>query len=141
MRKKIIIFGILSIIYIIGFPLFKQHVLDAKYNITVQITGNKNEASQGTEIWIDTIKKDGEAIDFSKLILSGNWENTGRLFNPGKEATEWSFVVRSKDMTEITFITHPYSGMVTITDGNGNVKEIDLYSPEQGEYKYLIDIN
>lgn len=139
MKKKIIIFGILSVMYILGFPLLKHHVLDAKYKITIQTTNEKNKSSKGTEVWINSIKKDEELVDLTTVILEDSWENRGRLYNPGNVEGEWSFVIKSKDKTTITFITHPYSGSVIITDGYGNSTELDLYSEEQGELEFVVE--
>lgn len=139
MKKKIIIFGILSVIYILGFPLLKHHVIDAKYKITIQTTNEKNKSSKGTEVWINSIKKDEKLVDLTTVILEDNWENRGRLYNPGNVEGEWSFVIKSKDKTTITFITHPYSGIVSITDGRGNSTELDLYSEEQNELEFVIE--
>ena len=80
MRKKAIILAIVSIIYIIGFPLLKNKVLDARYTIVLEVTGEANGQSKGTEIWIDSIYRDGAAVDFTKLALDRGWENRGRLF-------------------------------------------------------------
>ncbi len=139
MRKKAFILAIISIIYIIGFPVLKNKVLDAKYTIILEVTGEANELSRGTEIWIDSIYRDGEAVDLTKLPLNAGWENRGRLFNPGTEAAEWSIVIRSKEDTRIDFVTHPYSGMVRVIDYKGNAVELDLYSEEEGTKSFTLD--
>lgn len=140
MRKKIIIFGILSIIYIVGFPFIKEHVLDAPYLLTIEVVGEKDENSGGTEIWLDSISKDGESMNLNTLPLGDNWENRGRIYNPGNERSCWKICIRSKKETVITFLTHPYSGIVKITDPEGNVEVINLYSSEEGkcEYTYMV---
>ena len=141
MRKKVIIVAILSIIYIIGFPVFKEYVLDAPYSFVIETTGEKNESSGGTEIWIDGIKKDGENVNLNTLKLGENWENRGRIFNSGEKSSSWKLCVRSKKATVITFVTHPYSGIVKITDSKGNTKAIDLYSPREEIYSYTVNEN
>lgn len=140
MRKKVIIIAILSIIYIIGYPIFKEHVLDAPYMLVIDVTGEKNEASGGTEVWIDSILRDGKGIDINTLSLGEGWENRGRLFHTGEESVSWKFCVRSKEETVIIFVTHPYSGIVKITDSEGNTEEIDLYSPVESTYIYKVAI-
>ncbi len=139
MRKKAIILAIVSIIYIIGFPLLKNKVLDARYTIVLEVTGEANGQSKGTEIWIDSIYRDGAAVDFTKLALDRGWENRGRLFNAGTEAEKWSIVIRSKKDTRIDFVTHPYSGVVRVIDYRGNVTELDLYSEEEGTKSFILN--
>ena len=139
MRKKIIIFGILSIIYIVGFPFIKEYMLDAPYLFTV-VVGEKDEKSSGTEIWLDNISKDGESLDLNTLPLGDNWENRGRIYNPGSEKSRWKICIRSRKETVITFLTHPYSGVVKITDPKGNIEIINLYSPEEGKYEYVYTV-
>lgn len=139
MRKKAIILAIVSIIYIIGFPLLKNKVLDARYTIVLEVTGEANGQSKGTEIWIDSIYRDGTAVDFTKLALDRGWENRGRLFNAGTEAEKWSIVIRSKKDTRIDFVTHPYSGVVRVIDFRGNVTELDLYSEEEGTKSFILN--
>ena len=139
MRKKAIILAIISIVYIIGFPLLKNKVLDARYTIVLEVTGEANALSKGTEIWIDSIYRDGAVVDITKLALDAGWENRVRLFNPGTEAGKWFIVIRSKKNTRIDFVTHPYSGIVRITDYEGNVSEFDLYSEEEDTKSLILN--
>lgn len=140
MRKKIKFFILLSLIYIIGFPFLKEYVLDAPYMFVIEITGEKNEASGGTEIWIDSVLRDGVELEMNGLHLGEGWENRGRLFHRGDKSTDWKLCIRSREQTVITFVTHPYSGIVKIKGPKGNTATVDLYSPEEGRYRYTIDI-
>lgn len=139
MRKKAIILAVISIIYILGFPLLKNKVLDARYTIIIEIAGESNPLSKGTEIWIDSIWQDHEETDLSSFALGADWENRGRLFNPGIESSEWRIVIRSKENTRIDFVTHPFSGVVRIIDYRGNVTELDLYSGEEGRKSFILN--
>ena len=116
MRKKILIILLVSVIYILFCPILKNEVLDARYVISIEVLAGVSGQSQGSEVWIDAIRKDGELINLAELPLDGNWENRGRLFHSGEESELWEIEVRSKNTTTITFITHPYSGRVRITD-------------------------
>ena len=136
MRKKITIFGILSIIYIIVFPFVKEYVMDAPYKLVIEIEGEKNENSKGTEIWINSISRDGEFLDLNNVFLGEGWEIRERIFNTGEKCTSWKIYIRSKQETVITFVKHPYSGIVKITDPEGKTEIIDLYSPEEVIYEY-----
>lgn len=139
MRKKAFILAIISIVYIVGYPLLKNKVLDAKYMIEISITGESCELSKGTEIWIDSIWMDGAEVDLSGLTLGEYWENRGRLFNPGTKPAEWTVLIRSKESTRIDFVTHPFSGKIRITDYQGNVTEMDLYSAEEGKKSFQLN--
>lgn len=139
MRKKILIILVVSVIYILFFPIFKNEVLDARYVISIEVLAGASGQSRGSEVWIDAIRKDGEIINLAEVPLDGNWENRGRLFHAGEENELWEIVVRSKNTTTITFITHPYSGRVRITDYKGRVQELDLYSEKEGTVEYRLE--
>lgn len=133
MEKKIKIFLLLSIVYIVIFPLFKNYVLDRDYYVRLIAEGTKNEKSLGTEVWIDGIYVDGEMYDFSQLELpQQGWELLGRVFNPGTEQDVLDVKIKYKETLEIVFVTHPYSGKVSVVN-KADKKEFDLYSSEEGK--------
>ena len=134
MKKKLLIFLVISIAYILIFPYVKTNIIDKKYIFEIAATGEKNNKSNGTEVWIDSIEADGKEMNMSNLSLTTSWENRGRLYNPGTAGT-LKVIIRGKN-SQINFIQHPYSGIVKVKDPNGNVKKIDLYSDEQKSYSY-----
>ncbi len=134
MKKKLLIFLVISIAYILIFPYVKTNIIDKKYIFEIEATGEKNKKSNGTEVWIDSIEADGKEMNMSNLSLTTSWENRGRLYNPGTAGT-LKVIIRGKNI-QINFIQHPYSGIVKVKDPNGNVKKIDLYSDEQKSYSY-----
>ena len=139
MKNKIIVFFILSFIYILLFPTFKERVLEKDYFIEFRTNGEKCDASLGTEIWIDAIVVDGALYDLATIDLGeSNWEHVGRIFNSGEEAAVLNIKVPYKKTLEIIFVTHPYSGIIEVTNQK-QTKEINLYSSDQGTVSCIFE--
>lgn len=140
MRRKVIIIAILSIIYIIIFPVIREFFIEAPYTFTIEAMGQKNEDSGGTEVWIDGVYRDGERLGIEEIRLSDGWENVGRIYSSGEDNSSLKICIKSKEETVIVFVTHPYSGLVKITNPEGDTEIIDLYSSTDGIYSYVYKI-
>ncbi len=132
MKKKILIFGVVSAIYIIFFPFLYHKVFYKQYIIEIIPTCEKNKESLGNEVWINRIIIDGEESDLSQYILADGWENRGRLFSTGITESNLILEIHAKETIVIEFVSHPYSGIVKLQDYNGNVDTVDLYSDTEG---------
>ncbi len=139
LKRKIFYCILLSILFIIVFPIIKNKVLDKKYTVYIETTGDKNDLSKGTEIWIDSISKDGVLVANESIALQNGWEFNGRIFSPGNKKYKLKLNIRYRKNAKIKFIKHEYSGIVNIIDGNGNKLTVDLYSSKQEIYEY--DLN
>ncbi len=135
MKKKFIIFFIISFIYIIFFPILKEKVLDKDYYFTLETQCLKNDKSFGTEVWLDHIEVDGKEYDMSKIVRPEGWEYNGRLYSTGEVPASLTTVIKYKHSIKFVFIKHPYSGIVIFT-GFGQKCSIDLYSDEQETFSY-----
>ena len=135
MKKKFIIFFIISFIYIVFFPILKEKVLDKDYYFTLETEGLKNDKSLGTEIWLDHIEVDGKEYDMSKIVRPEGFEYNGRLYCTGEVPASLTTVIKYKHSIKFVFIKHPYSGIVIFT-GFGQKCSIDLYSDEQETFSY-----
>lgn len=139
MKKKITIFFVLSVIYIIFFPMLKNNVLDKDYYVQFTVDGSRNGASNGTEIWITNIYADGKPYDMSKIYVGdSDWTYDGRLFNAGTDSSVLETKIKYKDTLEIEFIAHPYSGVVQVTNMS-ETKTVDLYSSEEGKISCIFE--
>ncbi len=130
MRKKIIVVAVLSAAYVIFFPLFREWVINQRYGFEFIVSGEKNEASLGTEIWVDSVLADGEVCDLSRFAQGDGWEQRGRVFHPGAKAGRHTVIFPYKESLEIVFIKHPYSGVIRVKH-KGVTRTIDLYSEEE----------
>lgn len=132
MKKKIVILGIVSVIYIIFFPFIYNNMIHKQYVIEISPACDKNEKSFGNEVWINRIIIDGRNSELSQYILDDGWENRGRLFSAGNTKNILILKIHAKEKITIEFISHPYSGIVKVRDYNGNENIIDLYSDIEG---------
>lgn len=138
MKKKILVFFLISIIYIIFFPLFLNNVIYHQMEVEITSGYGKNEKAEGTEVWIDQIIIDGEPISLDTIPLNGDWTYTGRIFSGGKEKSMLKIFIRYKKSISINFIKHPYSGMVRVrTTHKDNV--LDLYDENQSIQEYVCE--
>lgn len=128
MKKKILILGILSIIYILFFPFFFNNVIYKRYTIQISSIGEKDIVSKGTEIWINRILVDGKETDLSKYLLDDGWEYNGRIFSAGNTESTFTLKLHAKEKIEIEFVTHPYSGIIQIQNYDKSIDTINLYS-------------
>lgn len=132
MKKKIIVFFVISILYILFFPEFKEKVLDRDYYVTFAVDGEKNEASAGTVVRVNVILADGQTYDLSKIIRPKEWGGESELVNAGNVAAGLVTKIKYKNSLEIIFATGPDCGRVSVTNRK-ETKVLDLYGPEVGE--------
>lgn len=130
MRKKIIVFAVLSAVYIIFFPMLREWIVNERYGFEFIVSGEKNEESLGTEIWLDAVLADGEMCDLSRFALGDGWEQQGRIFNPGMEPGRHTVVFPYGERVEFVFIKHPYSGVIQVKH-KGETRKIDLFSEKE----------
>ncbi|MFA9463371.1 MAG: hypothetical protein ACERKN_03655 [Velocimicrobium sp.] len=139
MNKKLVVFMILSILFIVVFPNYKNKVLDKKYKIQITVEESKNARTLGSEVWIDGFNADGKMLDNAKIPLDAGWECNGRIFSEGDSTYSLNTVIKYKKTCSIIFVKHPYSGAVLIKTGNGKEDVIDLYSPTEEIFEYVVE--
>lgn len=130
--KKIALDLLLSLCFtVILFPSM-QITFYRDNNISVIATGHKNLNAQGSEVWISKISIDGEVIDLSLFELPTNWFFIdGNIVSyPDQEENIINFKLPKAETVEITFINHPWSGMVRVESSNKIIGEYDLYASE-----------
>ena len=100
-----------------------------RHTLVVAALGTKNDASQGSEVWIKGLLADGSSLAWDRFNLSGKWErkNDRLLSHQDQPATlQWTGSVR--ESLRINFIQHPWSGQVQVF-WDGSARPIDLYAP------------
>lgn len=127
---KIIIFFIILLCTFEYLSLFKYQNID----ILITATTEKNTLSNSNEIWITEIKVDDKKLDLNSIELPSDWnydENSHRIFIVPNEKSNLNLTFTPSKNLEITFLTHPWSGIVQI-----NNKNIDLYSKNTSTFTY-----
>lgn len=138
MKRKVVIFLLLSAVFIVGFPLFRNHVLVKRIVLTIITMNEKNPDSGGVEVWIDSLMEDKRVIANSQITITDGWEDRGRIYSAGDGYYELEIPMTYMQNGKINFLKHPYSGKVEIRIDNQTVEVIDLYSDQEQVYEYLI---
>lgn len=114
-----------------------------KTTVTIEATGEKNENSKGSEIWMGSISIDGEKVNLDTIWHDSVWKYDPAInyliATPSEQSSTIQFSCEQARKIEIEFQTSEYSGIVEITDDEKNEK-IDLYAKETGRKRYTIDI-
>lgn len=115
-----------------------------EFTVYITATGEKNENSQGTEIWISEITVDNERVDLSTVWHDEAWiydKSTEYLYavpENKKSILEFSFI--KAGVIRIEFIRHEWSGIVGVDSTNGDTEFIDLYKKDGDSMVYSIDV-
>lgn len=138
--KWILTASILSILIVVaGGEVFNNHKYqDSSLEITA--TGDKNQSSQSSEVWITGININSSFIDLDKF-KSNFWEfREGNLLSYSNQPSTITIELPSAKDIKISFLKHQWSGIIKINDG-GVQTAVDLYSPEGGSYEYIVKGN
>ena len=141
MRKKIVVFIIISVLFILFFPMARKCIVEYSINnccFVLETTGKKNSESNGYEVWIDGIIVDGKDVDLSTIELDEGWGANGRIYSNGDTKYSLKVNLGYKESVQIRFIKHPYSGVVDVITENKN-QTIDLFSETEMTEIYTIE--
>ncbi len=106
--------------------------------VRVRPTLNRNEASRGTEVWlVNASPNPGEpSVPWDFIERAGDWREHAESHRPyGRclvSQQGGSLRVPVDRDPELRFMTHPYSGKVTV-EFRGRRETVDLYSADSGE--------
>lgn len=112
-------------------------------SVTVTATGAQNESAQGSEVRITAVRTNGSEIDLSKISLADGWqvdEYGGLLCIPSEGPKSLEINFEKASQIEISFLAHPWSGMVRVQDGAEDTV-LDLFSPEATDRIYEVQSN
>lgn len=129
-NKKTMVWGTLAFTIVISYiaPLNYIAYKNVPLKVTIEATGEKNQASQGTEVWIKSIQIDDKSIDLQALVEDNEWEfKNGKLVSYQNQPKQLSQLLECKDSIKIELVKHPYSGKAIVSIGNES-SELDLYS-------------
>lgn len=141
MRKKIVNFAVISVLFILFFPMARKSIIEYTTNyccFVLETTAEKNSESNGSEVWVDGIIVDGIEVDLSTIELEKGWESNGRIYSNGDSKYSLNINLEYKESVQIRFIKHPYSGVVNIISGDKK-QTIDLFSETEMTEIYTIE--
>ncbi len=112
--------------------------LASQHRLEIVATGQKNPASQGSEVWVTGLfLNNGTQVDTADFQLDGKWEmrNGVPLSYQQQPATlRWQGMVDGD--VKLRLLSHPWSGVVAI-NWDGVSQTVDLYA-ESGTQKDII---
>ncbi len=134
---KIFRIVLLEIIFCLALYSYPNLIIFKDYkNISITSLKDKNELSQGTEVWITSVIVDNNNIDLENIKHDDNWIYTSNcLVFVGNEASEVNLKVPLYSEVKISFMKHPYSGKVLVKNSDVE-KEYDLYSENSNNIMY-----
>ena len=98
------------------------------YDVYIELTGEKNEAAQGNDVGIVSIKIDNEYLNLSKLNAKQNWINySNEVIWRYSNDNVFVFSVPVYAEAEITLRQNIWAGIIKISVLDKS-KRIDLYS-------------
>lgn len=137
MRKRIIILGIISVIYVCFFPIIRNNVIYNQIDLEIASGYGKNPISLGTEVWIDHIDVDGKTMDLSTIQLADGWNWNGRIYADGSQIVKQRLHFQYLHNISIYFVKHPYSGYARVTVSDKQ-EDIDLFAESETILEYTI---
>lgn len=120
--RKIILSVVVAVLFIIMFPMqFSESI-----HLEIKATGQKNESSKGSEVWLRELKDDNRLVPASDISLGG-WEIEREMpVSYRNQPSIMTWEGKANQLT-ISLASHPYSGYVDITI-NGKTRTYDLYN-------------
>jgi hypothetical protein len=130
MKNKIFIMStiIVSIFFLLYFFLLEDLIFKkTPHTVVIQRTGQKNQSSQGAEVWIFSISTDEKQIKLSDLLIPEKTAlNDGKLVLLSDGV---SVQIKAEfSVMEIELLKHPWSGKAIIFLDGKEYETIDLYS-------------
>lgn len=149
-RKAVLIFAtiILAVVGFFAFPFQYDKVvvenncrkiLLGEQTIQIKTLGEKNEKSEGYDVWLEGIRVDGKDYNLYEIALNKDWDyEEDRPFTDKKDAKAISISLDVKKDYDVMFRRGPQAGKIEVTVGETS-KEIDLYA-EKEEQRYKLDL-
>jgi hypothetical protein len=100
------------------------------HRLEITATGQKNQAAQGSELWVTGLfRADDTQVNSGEYIMNGEWEVRDGV--PLSYLHQPATLIWQGELDgdlQLRFLSHPWSGVVTVT-WDGAAQTIDLYSP------------
>lgn len=140
MKKRLFTFASVIIALCVIF-VFKEQIIPEKFynnNIVISSSQNNNEKSLGNEVWITQIQINNKDIALSSIELPNGWfykkdENALYANLLDKSFEPFTLHIENMKVSNITFVKHAWSGIVSIDDGHKTL-DVDLYNKDGDSY-------
>lgn len=103
-------------------------------NLNLNISENRNDKSNGNEVWLTSIVINGEKVNLHNVTLDG----TGWIYKDNIIFGEGNSDIKNLNLSflkvktmDLTIVKHQWSGIISI-DSNGIMKSYDLYDEKGG---------
>lgn len=149
--RKIVLAFVTIILATVGFFTFPfqyekvvaennyKKALLGEQTIHIKALGEKNEKSDGYDVWLEGIRVDGKDYNLYEIDLNKDWEyKEDRPFTDEKDAKAISILLNVKKDYDVMLRKGPQAGKIEITVGQTS-KVIDLYA-EKEEQRYKLDM-
>lgn len=135
-------FGIsLTLGLLISIAIYQMNFFQTKEGIVEIIpSGEKNEASQGYEILLNSVIIEGKSFipeEFNNL--PDGWSNVNGMIIGDGSSKLTLHLPKSKDI-KLIFNKHLWSGIIQLKEGD-SIKKVDLYSGNGISYLYSYQLN
>lgn len=130
--KLLIIIICLTISVIVSYfmPLHET-VNNSITKLTFTATGNKNQNSKASEVWIRGLQINEINIPLNSLIGEGGWQLKGEsIVSYKNQPVSFSINLKTDDNVKINFLSHAWSGIVKV-NYQGQERITDLYSSNE----------
>lgn len=151
MGRKIVLIFATIILAAVGFFVFPfqygkvvvenncKKALLGEQTIQIKALGEKNEKSDGYDVWLEGVWVDGKDYNLYEIALNKDWDyKEDRPFTDEKDAKAISVSLDVKKDYDVMFRRGPQAGKIEVTVGETS-KEIDLYA-EKEEQRYKLDL-
>ncbi|MFL5357137.1 DUF6020 family protein [Archangium sp.] len=115
---------------ILAIPLAAPR-LPWRFTLEVAAMGEKNAASQGSEVWVLGLEDEtsGKPLPLEPTRRSGSWEvKDGGQMSLGRPEATLRWEGRFEGDAVLKLVRHPWSGLARVTL-NGESQTVDLFSP------------
>lgn len=121
-------------------PVAEQEVTSYTGELKVVATGEKNESSESSEVWILNLNTDLEQIDslFKSAVIDSNWVKSGDRVVAVKWPATIRYEVEALEQISLRLYRHSWSGKAEVYYKDQLVENLDLYSTDS--VKNYIDI-
>ncbi|WP_313623695.1 hypothetical protein [Achromobacter sp.] len=108
-------------------------------DIEIQATGDKNQFSKGTEVWLHGAfgVNDGKKIPWESGAIDSAWEKRDDFY-VSYRAQPNAITLKYEKPVVLELLAHPFAGMVRLK-WEGNMRDVDLHSTSTHMLRIVVD--
>jgi hypothetical protein len=123
-----------AVVLVVGLPI-RPPVVPRAQQLELVATGEKNNASQGSEVWVDGLDlANGTTVAATDFILDAGWQvRNGLAMSQDRQPATLRWQGPTSGDARLRLLTHGWSGVVQVRWNGGQARTLDLYSATAGE--------